>query len=116
MEGLRFNVNAHTYTSVGNAFGRVPIVIHLGDLLQLPSLWNGRAVFTRHPQARKPFTFCGSTWADGTPGPVAFCLPHGGIPGKLLKELNDEYRGTALFIMSPTDSHMMSAETRNSTI
>lgn len=35
VEGLLFHVNGHTYTSVGNAFGRVPIVIHLGDFLQL---------------------------------------------------------------------------------
>ena len=30
-----FNVDALTYTKVGCAFGRVPIVLHLGDFLQL---------------------------------------------------------------------------------
>lgn len=35
VEGLLFNVNAHTYTSAGNAFGPVPTVFHLGDFLQL---------------------------------------------------------------------------------
>ena len=33
--GAMFKVTAHTYTRTGHAFGRVPIVLHLGDFFQL---------------------------------------------------------------------------------
>ena len=62
-------------------------------------------------KARKPFTFCASTWGDGTPGPVAFSVPYQGMPGQLMTDLNARFKGKALFLMSGTDSHMMNAET-----
>ena len=62
-------------------------------------------------EARKAFTFCGSVWSDGSPGPVAISIAHGGIAGALLKELNEVHKGQALFIMSSSDTHMMCSNT-----
>ncbi len=44
-------------------------------------------------QARKPFTFCGSCWSDGSAGPVAISIPQGGISSHMLSELNTAYKG-----------------------
>ncbi|CAE7900180.1 unnamed protein product [Symbiodinium microadriaticum] len=60
--------------------------------------------------ARKCFTVCASTWACGSPGPVAISVPQGTLSAKTISKWNEEYKGVAYWIVSTTESHMMTGE------
>ena len=62
-------------------------------------------------KARQCFTFCASTWADGSAGPAAISTPAGAIPASLRKELNDAYPGEIFVLLNNNSgTHMMNSE------
>lgn len=79
----------------------------------LCSFWeSGKYIILFHflPKARKCFTFCGSIWGDGSPGPMAISVCQGGISEKLKKEINLQNTGLVYVMQSRGSSHMMDSE------
>ena len=67
-------------------------------------------VLDRTSQARKPFTFCGSIWGDGTHGPVLLSFAEGGISQNLASRINQTHKGQVYVIINKSCSHMMTGE------
>ena len=61
-------------------------------------------------EARKAFTFCGSIWADGRPGPMAISVGAGGISGQLRLEFNKQHEGRLYIIQNNASTHFMCGE------
>ncbi len=61
--------------------------------------------------ARMPHTTTTSLWGDGTPGPLTVVFEDGAVPQKRLDQINEKYRGRLFAFCSPTDTHMMNADT-----
>lgn len=51
-----------------------------------------------------------TSWSDGTPGPIAYCLPEGKLSGAEMAEYNCAHRGKSWVMSSGTSSHFMSGE------
>ena len=48
-----------------------------------------------------------SSWADGSRGPICFCLPEGAIPAASMREWNAKHVGASYIISTETSSHFM---------
>ncbi|CAL1164996.1 unnamed protein product [Cladocopium goreaui] len=57
--------------------------------------------------ARKSVTALTSSWADGSRGPICFCLPEGAIPAASMREWNAKHVGASYIISTETSSHFM---------
>ena len=51
-----------------------------------------------------------TSWSDGTPGPIAFCVPEGKMPSAEIQKWNREHVGRSLIITSQTPTHFMNGE------
>ena len=51
-----------------------------------------------------------SSWSDGRPGPVAFCVAEGKLRPADIQKWNAEHVGSSLIISSQTPTHFMNAE------
>ena len=60
---------------------------------------------------RKSITIVTSTWANGSPGPLAICAAEGMISEKIRTSLNNKYKGQLLIMSSGSDVHFMNGET-----
>lgn len=63
-----------------------------------------------HPHPTQVLT---STWSDGQPGPLAYCVPEGRLTHEKISSYNQAHKGTSMIVTSGTKSHFMSAETLN---
>lgn len=52
-----------------------------------------------------------SVWSDGSPGPIAFCVPEGKLTREEMTTWNRANLGRSYVLSSCTPSHFMSGET-----
>ncbi|CAK9092325.1 Uncharacterized protein (Fragment) [Durusdinium trenchii] len=60
--------------------------------------------------SRQSMTVLTSSWSDGRPGPVAFCVAEGKLRPADIQKWNAEHVGSSLIISSQTPTHFMNAE------
>lgn len=64
--------------------------------------------FTSIPRQNQVLT---TSWSDGTPGPIAFCVAEGHISGQDIVDYNLKNYGRSMVVTSGGSSHFMTGET-----
>ncbi|CAK9082833.1 unnamed protein product [Durusdinium trenchii] len=61
--------------------------------------------------SRRSVTVLTTSWSDGTPGPIAFCVAEGHISGQDIVDYNLKNYGRSMVVTSGGSSHFMTGET-----
>ena len=59
---------------------------------------------------RRGITALTSSWSDGSPGPICFCLPEGRLTAEEMKQWNDAHVGESYVMSSGSKTHFMTAD------